>query len=86
MQIEVTIKNEEGLHARPAASFVKTANEFESDINIIANGNEVNAKSIMSLMGLGLTKDSVITITANGSDEQNAIDRLSTLVNNKFEL
>ncbi len=86
MEKTLKIQNEEGLHARPAAILVKEANAFSSNINVVVNGNEINAKSIMGLMALGLKKDSEITLKAEGDDAQNAIDTLSTLINNKFNL
>ncbi len=86
METKVTILNDEGLHARPAAALVQQANNFQADINVSFDGKEVSAKSIMALMSLGLTKDAEITITAQGSDADLAISTLSKLVNNKFEL
>ena len=86
MERTVKVLNEEGLHARPAAILVKEANAFNSDINIVVNGNPTNAKSIMGLMALGLKKDAEFTITAEGSDEAQAVDTLANLVENKFNL
>ena len=65
MEKTLKIQNEEGLHARPAAILVKEANAFSSNINVVVNGNEINAKSIMGLMALGLKKDSEITLKVN---------------------
>ncbi|MBT7610493.1 MAG: HPr family phosphocarrier protein [Bacteriovoracaceae bacterium] len=86
MRQAVTILNDEGMHARPAALFVKAATNFKSDINIIFGEKIANAKSIMSLMTLGLVKDTEIIISAVGIDEQTAIDSLTDLVKNKFNL
>ena len=86
MEKTVKILNDEGLHARPAAILVKEANSFSSDINIVVNGNETNAKSIMGLMALGLKKDSEITVKAVGEDEHKAVEALATLIENKFNL
>lgn len=80
MEKIVTILNEEGLHARPAGILVKAASAFESNIEI----NSVNAKSIMSVMSLGLTKDAEVTLKAEGTDAEEALNALSELVNNKF--
>ena len=77
MRQAVTILNDEGMHARPAALFVKAATNFKSDINIIFGEKIANAKSIMSLMTLGLVKDTEIIISAVGIDEQTAIDSLT---------
>ena len=86
MQVDVVIKNEEGLHARPAATLVQAANKFESEITIHVGEKEASAKSIMGLMGLGLQKDSAITIKAAGSDQDLAIKSLADLVNNQFNI
>ena len=81
---ELTIPNEEGLHARPAAKFVKVANGFSSDIFVQKGDEEINGKSIMGLMMLAAAKGEVITITAEGSDEEAALASLSDLVKSGF--
>lgn len=86
LETKLFILNEEGMHARPAGAFVKTANEFKSVVEIRANGMTKNGKSLMGLMSLGLSKDSEITIIVNGDDETHAIAKLTTLVQNKFQL
>jgi phosphocarrier protein HPr len=73
---ETIIKNETGLHARPASLFVKKASEYKSDIKVFANDKEVNAKSIMSIMSLGATKGTKVIIRAKGEDEEKAVDEL----------
>ena len=80
----VEIQNQHGLHARPSASFVKTANEFKSDISVECDSVKVNGKSIMGLMTLAAGQGSKLTITADGHDASLATKRLSYLVNNKF--
>jgi len=80
----VTIPNEEGLHARPAAKFVKVANGFSSNILVQKDDEEINGKSIMGLMILAAAKGEVITITAEGKDEAAALKRLSQLVSSGF--
>jgi phosphocarrier protein HPr len=80
------ILNEEGMHARPAGVLAKTAGSFSSTIEILANGKTVNAKSIMSVMSLGLTKNADITVRANGSDEVDALTKIEALIVNKFQL
>lgn len=84
MEKVVILQNESGLHARPAGQFVKVASKFDSEIEIEVNGNKVNAKSIMSMMGLGAAQGDEIRIIANGKDEEKAINELVELVNNKF--
>ncbi|MCO4753494.1 MAG: HPr family phosphocarrier protein [Bacteriovoracaceae bacterium] len=86
MEKLVTVLNEEGLHARPAAILVKEANAYTSDVSVMVNGSEVNAKSIMGLMALGLTKNTELTLKATGADEAEAVEALSKLFENKFNL
>lgn len=86
MQITVKVLNDEGLHARPAGILVKLANNFSSEIELSVDDNSANAKSIMSIMGLGLTKDTVVTVSAVGDDAGAALKEISALFNNKFNL
>lgn len=86
MQTTVKVLNDEGLHARPAGLLVKLANNFSSEIELSIGENSANAKSIMSIMGLGLTKDSVVTISAIGPDAEAALTEITNLFNNKFSL
>lgn len=86
LEKKLIILNEEGMHARPAGVLAKMAGSFSSAIEIVANGKTVNAKSIMSVMSLGLTKDAELIIKANGVDESEALTKLETLINNKFQL
>ncbi len=81
---EVTLKNETGLHARPASLFVKEASKYISDVKVLKNGKEYNAKSIMGVLSMGASMDDVITIQANGDDEEDAVKSLVNLINNKF--
>jgi phosphocarrier protein len=78
------IKNKYGLHARPAAEFVKLATQFESDIWVRKQELEVNGKSIMGMMMLAAECGAEITIRADGNDENEAIEKLIALVNNRF--
>ncbi len=86
MEKTFKILNEEGMHARPAGAFVKVASEFKSNIEIVSNGTKKNGKSIMGLMSLGLAKDSEITVIVTGEDEAAAMTKLTTLIENKFQL
>ncbi|MEC2057568.1 phosphocarrier protein HPr [Peribacillus psychrosaccharolyticus] len=72
---------ETGIHARPATLLVQAAGKFDSDINLEFNGKKVNLKSIMGVMSLGIGKDADITITAEGSDEQDALRTLADTLN-----
>lgn len=76
----VTIKNKQGLHARPAALFVQIANKFSSDITITKGKQKVNGKSIMGIMMLEAGAGSKIAITASGEDAQAAISQLESLL------
>ncbi|MEM3573790.1 MAG: HPr family phosphocarrier protein [Nitrososphaeria archaeon] len=78
------IKNKVGLHARPASVLVQAANKFKSDIKIEKDGKEVSAKSILGVLSLGAEKGSVISVTIDGPDEDEAIKTIEELVNNNF--
>jgi phosphocarrier protein len=82
---EVTIVNKLGIHARPAALFVKTANRFTCDIYVEKDGEKVNGKSIMGLMMLAAGPGSKLTVHADGTDAQAAIDEIETLIKRKFD-
>ena len=81
---EITIINKLGLHARAAAKLVSLASTFDSDIRIAKDGKSVNGKSIMGVMMLAASQNSSITITANGEDEQAAMNKLEALVADRF--
>ncbi len=82
MKIEkiVTIKNKQGLHARPAALFVQIANKFTSDIIVTKGKQKVNGKSIMGIMMLAAGAGSKVTITADGEDAERAVAELEKLL------
>lgn len=71
---EIQIGLETGLEARPVALLVQVASQFESDIYIESGSKRVNAKSIMGMMSLGLDNGEMVKVTANGSDESNALE------------
>ncbi len=81
----VIIKNRAGLHARPAALIVKKANEFDSDIYLELEDMKVNGKSIMGIITLGANYKAEITISADGEDENQAVDAIANLFENRFE-
>ncbi|HXE57120.1 MAG TPA: HPr family phosphocarrier protein [Gemmatimonadales bacterium] len=81
---DATIVNELGLHARPAAQFVKLASSFESDIEVVKDSLAVNGKSIMGMMMLAAEQGSTISIRAEGRDEREAVDALAALVERGF--
>jgi phosphotransferase system HPr (HPr) family protein len=80
----IAIKNEQGLHARPAEMFVRMAMQFESRIEIEREGYRVDAKSIMNLLTLGAAKGTELTLEAEGCDAAEAIDALAKLVESGF--
>ena len=79
-----TIENKTGIHARPASVFVQTASKFKSKVQIKAKGKTVDAKSILMIMSMGLTKGTEITLSAEGPDEADAVAALKKLVDDKF--
>ena len=81
---KVILKNKDGLHARPAALFVRAANQYESDITIIRDGEEVNGKSIIGIMSLGIFSGHEITLRAEGKDEEKAIEGMVEFVENQL--
>jgi phosphocarrier protein HPr len=80
----VTISNRYGLHARPAAEFVKLATQFRSSITVRKEDLEVNGKSIMGIMMLAAEYGSEIAIRADGEDAGAALDALERLVASRF--
>lgn len=86
IEIQKTILNEEGLHARPAGVFAKKASAYSSKIELIYNQRTINAKSAMSLMTLGLQKGSQFVLRAEGPDVQEALENLSQLIDQKFQV
>ncbi len=81
---DVIIANVYGLHARPAAEFVKLAGTFKSEILVNKDGLEVNGKSIMGVMMLAAERGSNIQIRARGEDAEQALDALCSLVADRF--
>ncbi len=79
------VSNKLGIHARPAALFVKTANRFSCDIFVEKDGEKVNGKSIMGLMMLAAGPGSTLTVHADGHDASQALAELETLINRKFD-
>ena len=82
---ELTIINKLGIHARPAAQFVKLASSFDADIVVEKDGEEVDGKSILGLMMLAVGHGSKITVTAEGKDEQQALYAVGNVGGRKFE-
>ena len=82
---ELTIANKLGIHARPAALFVKTANRFACEIFVEKDGEKINGKSIMGLMMLAAGPGSKLTLHVKGADAMTAIAELEALVKRKFD-
>jgi phosphocarrier protein len=84
IQRELIISNLKGIHARPAAMFVKLANKFEADVFVEKDGETVNGKSIMGLLMLAAGPGSRIRVRADGSDCLKALDEIEKLLAGKF--
>ena len=84
-EITLQLQNDEGLHARPAGILAKAASQYQSKIELKAKGVTKNAKSIMSILSLGLEKGDEIQVLADGTDESEAIQNIQNLFQTKFE-
>jgi phosphocarrier protein HPr len=83
---EMVVQNKLGIHARPAALFVKTANRFHCDIFVEKDGEKVNGKSIMGLMMLAAGPGSRLTVTVEGGDDGgDALNEIEALMQRKFD-
>lgn len=85
---KVTVTNEIGLHARPAAEFSKLASDFDADVFVERTDGDqakVNAKSVVSVISLHVAKGTEIEISAEGHDEMAAVESLAALINKGFE-
>ena len=81
---EIIVNNEVGLHARPATFFIQKANEFKSTMMVEKDERKVNAKSLLGVLSLGITKGTSIVITAEGPDEEEAVNALCDLIASNF--
>ncbi|MEC9364428.1 MAG: HPr family phosphocarrier protein [Sinimarinibacterium flocculans] len=84
MERTVEIVNKLGLHARAAAKLVTLASKFESDVRVRKDGREVSGKSIMGVLMLAAARGAQITLVADGSDADQALDELAQLVADRF--
>ncbi|MBQ3182135.1 MAG: HPr family phosphocarrier protein [Clostridia bacterium] len=82
---DVTIKNSVGLHARPATFFIQKANQYKSTIWVEKDERRVNAKSLLGVLSLGITKDMSVTLIADGADEEAALNGLAELIDSGLE-
>ena len=81
---EAMVNNQVGLHARPATFFIQKANEFKSGIWVEKEERRVNAKSLLGVLSLGIVKGTTITLIADGVDEKEAVDALTSLIESNF--
>ena len=81
---EVTVQNSVGLHARPATFFIQRANEFKSSLWVEKDERRVNAKSLLGVLSLGIVKGTKINIVADGSDQEEAVSTLVSLIESNF--
>ncbi|MBP3337364.1 MAG: HPr family phosphocarrier protein [Clostridia bacterium] len=80
----IVVQNQVGLHARPATFFIQKSNEFKSSIWVEKDERRVNAKSLLGVLSLGITKGTEVTVIADGADEKEAVDALEALVESNF--
>ena len=85
IQRDVRVTNRAGIHARPAAMIVQTASRYDAHILLSKESEEINAKSIMGIITLGAGYDTVLTLSVDGPDEQDAADTLVRLFENRFQ-
>jgi len=81
---EVSVRNQVGLHARPATFFIQKANEYKSSIWVEKEERRVNAKSLLGVLSLGIVGGTGIKIIADGPDEQQAVEALIELIETGF--
>ena len=82
---EITITNSIGLHARPATFFIQKANSYKCGVWVEKDDRKVNAKSLLGVLSLGIAKGMTITVIADGSDEEAAVEGLCALIDSGFE-
>lgn len=81
---EIVVQNQVGIHARPATFFIQKANEYKSSIWIERDERKANAKSLLGVLSLGVTKGVRVTISADGPDEEEAVNSLVELISSDF--
>ena len=82
---EVLVQNQVGLHARPATFFIQKANAYKCSVWVEKEDRKVNAKSLLGVLSLGIAQGMTIKLTADGSDEVEALDGLEALVRTGFQ-
>ena len=81
---QATVNNQVGLHARPATFFIQKANEYKSTIMVEKEERKVNAKSLLGVLSLGITRGTTIVVSAEGADEEEAVNGLCDLIESNF--
>ncbi|MDD3124694.1 MAG: HPr family phosphocarrier protein [Candidatus Kapabacteria bacterium] len=84
MEVPVTVRNRAGIHTRPAATIVKLASKFQSEVFLCNDGFEVNAKSIIGVMTLTAEQGAILTLKVEGPDEEIAAKEIGELFENSF--
>lgn len=82
---ELIVQNRAGIHARPASTIAKVSQRYSSEITLTSGTMTINAKSIMGIITLGAIYKTPITVTCDGCDENEAMDALQSLFENRFE-
>ena len=82
---KIQLTNSIGLHAKPASKFLRTANQFNSEVTLIKDEREFNGKSIISILAMAANKNSSLTIRCEGEDEKEALECLTELVTNGLD-
>lgn len=85
LQKELVVQNKNGLHARPASEFVKSASSFKSSVFIQCGEKNINAKSIVGLLSAGIGYGSNVVLTVEGEDEKEALEALSVLIEKEYD-
>mgnify|MGYP003370283985 CR=1 FL=1 len=81
---KIILRNETGLHARPAAELAQIAGKYQSEINLYIGEKKINAKSILNIMSAGIKGNTEIEIECNGTDEETALEEIVKAFNNNF--
>lgn len=82
---KLTVKNKTGIHARPASQLVKECSRFKSKVYIKTDDKEINAKSIINLLSSGISQGAKITLCTEGEDEVEALEVISSFINNLID-
>lgn len=82
---KVVVKNETGLHARPAASLVQFVKNYEGEVKLVKDGKEANAKSIFNVMSLGISKGTEINVIVEGEGEKEYLDKVVNFIESLSE-